>query len=154
MWSVRLSGKAANEIGEETAIPLSERIALGGIRTVRGYGWYSIGPYVGEDNVRGDAYVLLSTELIFPLKWDPVYRKNLIHAVLYYDAGVVWNEAGEAVDDLKNFEFGEVRSSVGLGLRLYPGGMPIPVEFYWSLPFAKKGDKTARFQIGIFGMPF
>jgi len=88
IWSMRISGKAANELGDETAVPLSERSALGGIRTVRGYDWYSIGPYVDGDNVRGDAQMLFTTELMFPLKWDPVRRRNLIHGVIFYDAAL------------------------------------------------------------------
>jgi len=154
IWKVRLRGKAANEIGDAVRVPLSERVALGGTYTVRGYEWYSIGPYENGENVRGDVYALFSTEFVYPLKWDPVRRKNLVHAVFYFDAGSVWTEVRPALDDFRDLDFADVRSSVGLGLRLFPGGMPIPIEIYWSLPFARPGDRTSRLQIGIFGMAF
>ncbi|MFH1709403.1 MAG: outer membrane protein assembly factor BamA [Planctomycetota bacterium] len=152
--SISARGKIANEMGDDTAVPLSERSWLGGIGSVRGFAWGSIGPYIGDTNVKGDAFGQVRIEYMYPLKWDPVYRKNLVHWVLYYDAGLVWNEGGDAIDALREFDATGVRSSVGMGLRLFPGGMPIPIEFYWSLPFAEKGDDTRRFQVGIFGMPF
>lgn len=154
VWKLKLKGKAANELGDAEYVPLSERIALGGTYTVRGYQWYSIGPYEDGDNIRGDVYALLSTEISYPLKWDPVRRKNLVHGVIFFDAGGVWSEVTPAREAFEDFDLDKVRSSVGIGLRLFPGGMPIPIEIYWSYPFAQEDDKLSRLQIGIFGMAF
>jgi outer membrane protein assembly factor BamA len=91
---------------------------------------------------------------VYPLKWDPIRRRNLVHGVIFFDAGGVWTEVTPAREAFENFDLDRIRSSVGVGIRLYPGGMPIPIEIYWSFPFAQEDDYLSRLQIGIFGMAF
>jgi outer membrane protein insertion porin family len=112
-----------------SAIPLSERFALGGSGTVRGYSTRKITPVDGNgEAVYGDKEAFTNLELIYPLS-----KKMGIYGSTFFDAGNSWKE-GELW--FSNPSRGGIASpplglykSVGVGLMWYSPMGPLKLEF-------------------------
>lgn len=110
-------------------IPLSERFALGGNGTVRGYSTRKITPVDGNgEAVYGDKEAFTNLELIYPLS-----KKMGIYGSTFFDAGNTWKE-GEMW--FSNPSRGGIASpplglykSVGVGLMWYSPMGPLKLEF-------------------------
>ncbi len=96
-----------------------ERFYLGGIDSVRGYGWRDIDASKDGDPVQigGDKLVQFNAEITFPL----IEKLKLI-GVGFYDSGDVYRK-GENVD------LGDLYSSYGFGLRWYSPMGPIRIAY-------------------------
>ena len=102
--AVSFQGGIADAFGMTGEVPISRRFFLGGSTTIRGYDYERVGP-TGPDGTPsgGDLYVLAN------LEWRvPLYKG--FGAVLFTDVGNVFR----AIDD---FRPGQIKGSVGLGLR-------------------------------------
>jgi outer membrane protein assembly complex protein YaeT len=121
--------------GSDPLLLLENRFRAGGSTTVRGFEQNRLGPLTAEgDSLGGQAVAVLNQELRFPI-W-----KSLKGGV-FWDAGNVW-----ALSD--QFRLGELRQSVGAGLRyMFPFG-PLRVEYAWILG-RKEGEPVGRFVFGL-----
>ncbi len=122
-------------------IPIYEKYVLGGITTIRGMRY--IGPINGgtSDVEGGTTMMLFNLELIFPL----IKNAGMMGAV-FYDAGNSWNYGGA-------YNFGDLRQSVGAGIRWYSPIGPLRLEY--GYPIDNKGlvDNDGgrwEFTIGMF----
>jgi outer membrane protein assembly complex protein YaeT len=106
-------------LGDEP-IPLQERFFNGGENTVRSFREDRLGPVDSEGNpLGGEVRQILSAELRYRL-WGS------LHGALFYDAGNVL-EAAEGP-----FDFRDLRTGVGLGLRyMLPIG-PLRLDGAWN----------------------
>ena len=123
-------------------LPFFEKFRAGGARTVRGYESNSLGPRdsLGEP-YGGNFLTTLRGELLFPPPPLPLFSPNSMRLSLFVDAGNVFEE----VDD---FETGELRASVGLGMNLITGFGGITAVL--ASPFNdESGDKTESFQFNL-----
>jgi outer membrane protein assembly factor BamA len=119
--------------------PFYERLYGGGYGSVRGFDFRGISPRAGpfDDPVGGDFSLAGGEELGFPLVED------FLRGVVFVDAGDV-----EA-----NTHFGVIRSSAGLGVRLYIpffGQKPVALDF--GIPISQnRQDRTQvlSFSLGI-----
>ena len=122
-------------------VPFNELYRLGGINTLRGFGWFDIGATSydsdGEPFVRGGLkQVYYNAELQFPL-----VDATKIFGVVFYDIGM-------AEDVL---ELSKLRHNIGFGFRWFsPMG---PLRFEWGFPISKKEGEGGQFQFSI-GTPF
>ena len=138
------------EIGEGMGLngerlPFSERFLLGGIYTVRGYDYMTVGP----------------RELVPDVTTSPFYSTSLVNIggnkELYFnfetlfpiikEAGLKWVfffDAGNAYAEEENFLERPLRAGYGFGLRWFsPMG---PLRFEWSYPVnPRPGDRTHIF---------
>lgn len=134
---LKLSGDVrwAKEFSGTSNVPIYEKYYAGGIRTVRGYERRSLGPTRNGEEVGGDFRLVLNAEYIFPL------YENVVHGVLFYDAGEVW-----ADDD--DFHFSDLRRAAGIGVKFQT---PIfPVEFYYGWAFDELPDEpSGRFHFAF-----
>ena len=127
----RLGGGFIQPYSETTAIPLEERLFLGGGTTVRGWAADHLGP-VGVTEcgdvipLGGNLQLYGNLELRQPLPFYP----NLTIAT-FLDAGRVW-------DTPQNFRFAGIQYSVGGGLRYNTAIGPIRLDAAWRL-----GDSDA-----------
>ena len=162
----------------KTGVPISERYFLGGIYTVRGFLFRSLGPRAGLTTnpdptgfvpagglpFGGNIQLYTNVELEFEL-----IRAVGIRGVLFFDAGNTWNiesklcqvpkaniqhpQAAAAADPC-GFHPLALRKSVGFGFRWFsPMG---PLRFEWGLPLRPNvamGEKKMDFQFTI-GNPF
>ncbi len=125
-------------------LPYPERFFAGGIYSVRGYEYFSLGkkekvPEIGEIVLGGNKSVISNLELIFP-----VVRQAGLFFVLFSDIGQVFAEQ-EKIDILN------LRASYGFEIRwISPFG---PIRFSIGFPIVKKpGDqfRTFDFSLGLF----
>lgn len=136
-----------------TRVPFSERFFAGGLNSVRGYYYRTLGPQtryltVADDPASssqsiysgGNKLLLTNNELTFPL-----IKEAGIKGLLFVDAGNVYDE-GETV-------FSEpLRIGWGFGFRWFT---PIaPFRFEWGFPILQKGENRPpfvfEFSIGTF----
>jgi outer membrane protein insertion porin family len=102
-------------------LPDWEKFRLGGMYSLRGFGYRDIGPVeINEDGEisepGGDKYIQFNVEYLIPL-----VEKAGIVGVLFYDTGDAYAE-DESVD------LGNLRQSVGYGIRWFSPVGPIRIE--------------------------
>ena len=119
-------------------LPVFERAYLGGARSVRGFSFRGVGPRdSNKDPLGGEASLLFNLELQVPFVAGA-------RAVVFFDAGQVYNRAGS----FRSYDPFELRASVGTGLRiLSPVG---PLSLDWGFKLQKRTDeKLSEFHFGI-----
>lgn len=115
VWANRVRMGSIDGSGDErTSVPFFKRYFLGGSSSLRGWGRFEVSPTSGSGlPIGGHSLFEASTELRFPLMGN-------LSAVAFVDAGNVWTNPWD-------FDIGDLRYSVGPGLRY---GTPIgPVRF-------------------------
>lgn len=121
-----------NTGGEE--IPVTERFALGGSGSVRGYSQRKITPLSdgGYKAVYGDKEAFMNLELTYPLS-----KKMGIYGTGFFDAGNTWKEGETWFDTPKRGgiaspQFG-LYKSVGVGILWYSPMGPLKLEYGYGL---------------------
>jgi outer membrane protein insertion porin family len=150
-------------------VPLYERFFLGGILSVRGFPFQSLGPMsntplsidpnaIGNVNgngglrLGGNAMLRTNLELEFP-----ILQAVGIKGVLFTDSGTVWNLENTICQAKPNLNldasqkvcgFNPLRFSYGFGVRWFsPMG---PLRFEWGFPIAKRAyEERYNFQFTI-----
>ena len=128
------------ELGENPAIPISERYFLGGASTVRGYREQLLGPVDYDDEGKnpiargGNLMVLGNLELRIPLLW-------LLWGEIFLDAGNVWSETSK-------FDIMDIKPSAGSGIAIItPVG---PLRFDYGLKLRpQKYESKGEFHVSI-----
>lgn len=122
-------GVVGQNIGDE-AIPVSERFALGGSGTVRGYSQRKITPLAddGYGAVYGTKEAFTNLELTYPLS-----KKMGIYGSGFFDAGNAWKEgeswfSGTKRGGIAAPSFG-LYKSVGVGILWYSPMGPLKIEY-------------------------
>ena len=155
-WVLALGGQLGYGLGLAdrndggSDLPLFERYFLGGINSVRGFAERSLGPRAksncsvpeggtetvckSTEVVGGDKAAVFNTELLFP-----IMEQYGIRGVAFFDMGNAFN----------GFSFGDLRKSVGAGVRWMSPFGPLRVEL--GFPLNKQShDETSvlGFSIG------
>jgi outer membrane protein insertion porin family len=119
--------------------PVYERFFAGDFRSMRGFAYRGVGPYVFNQNMGGILSTVGSVEYQFP--WT---ANDKFGQVIFCDFGTVE----------KDYTFTTFRASVGTGLRVViPQFGPYPLAFDLAFPVAKGPDDVTRyftFFIGAF----
>lgn len=127
-------GGMVSEMADTEVIPVYERFFGGGIGTVRGYRERELGPSGSEDD-GGQSLFAQNFELIYPLYQD------ILKGVLFFDAGNVWEDWGD---------FGELRKSVGAGIKVVVPLFNAPIEIYYGHALdSESGDPEGRWHFGM-----
>ncbi len=116
--------------------PLYERFYAGDFRSMRGFAYRGVGPFIFGSNVGGVLSAVGSVEYQFPLT-----ANDQLQAVVFSDFGTVENDY-----TISNF-----RASVGTGIRvIVPALGPLPLAFDIAFPLAKEeGDRERYFTFFI-----
>ncbi|MDB4975489.1 MAG: outer membrane protein assembly factor YaeT precursor [Myxococcaceae bacterium] len=148
-------------------VPLYERFFLGGILSVRGFPFQSLGPISdtppttdpnaipnsgGGLRLGGNAMLRTNLELEFP-----ILAAVGIKGVIFTDSGTVWNTEATICQAKQNLNldssqkvcgFNPLRFSYGFGLRWFsPMG---PLRFEWGFPINKRSyEERYNFQFTI-----
>ena len=130
--------------GDTGELPFFANFFAGGIRSVRGYETYSLGPRDSNGRPLGGAFLVTGgVELVFPPPFGQAAQTMRLSA--FADAGNVFKDVG-------GFDAAELRYSVGVTLQwMSPLG---PLAFSLAAPLnAREGDDTQAFQF-TFGRGF
>jgi outer membrane protein insertion porin family len=132
-------------------VPFIHRFRAGGIESVRGYNWFSLGPSIrslnNEDPSRADDRLIVggtqSWTNMIELE-SPLIRAAGISGVLFFDAG---NAFGDPFGN-DNISLLGLRSAAGMGVRWRsPMG---PMRFEWGFPTKRFADeRSSVFDFGI-----
>ncbi len=135
-----VNGKAGY-ITENGKVPDYEKFYLGGINSIRGFKYNTIGvidPVTGQVE-GGDQMVQFNWEFIFP-----VFPSFGLKGVVFLDAGNVYNH-GQGVD------VGNFKRTAGMGVRWYSPMGPLRLEWGWNLnPQPGEDSNNWEFTIGTF----
>ncbi|MBR9982837.1 MAG: outer membrane protein assembly factor BamA [Desulfatitalea sp.] len=122
-------------------IPDYEKFYLGGINSMRGFGWRGV--FLTEVNqdgnlvkVGGEKMVQLNVELLFPILKDAG-----VFGVFFYDTGNIYKG---------NIDLGNLRQSAGGGIRWLSPIAPIRVEYGYILD-RKEGESTGQVEFTLGG---
>ena len=119
--------------------PLYERFYAGDFRSLRGFAYRGVGPFVLGSNTGGIFTMLGSAEYQFPLTANDQFQM-----VVFTDTGTVES----------NYDITDYRVSVGTGLRVtVPALGPLPLAFDIAFPVVKGPNDRERiftFFIGAF----
>ncbi|MDH3630503.1 MAG: outer membrane protein assembly factor BamA [Gammaproteobacteria bacterium] len=126
--------------GDTNDLPIYEKYTAGGVRSVRGYEFNSLGPLDSTgDPFGGNLQVITTAEVLFPLEW--LGSSETFRLGVYFDAGNVFADAD-------SFETDELRQSVGLSAKWY--SIIGPIEFSYAFPVNDvSGDDTQEFQFSL-----
>ena len=125
-------------VGDSQGLPFLKNFFAGGIRTVRGYSYNSLGPMDSNgEQIGGNVLITGTAALQFPM--PGIKETDQARLSLFGDAGQVYAD---------NAELGDLRYSAGLALAwMTPIG---PLSFtYASALNSKSTDETEGFQFSI-----
>ena len=126
--------------GSGGKLPIYEKFFLGGMDSVRGHKYGRISPIDPEtgDRIGGEYMGFMQLETIFPL------LKNMgLNGVCFLDMGNVWGKDSA-------YDLGDLRKSVGLGVRwLSPMG-PLSIEWGYNID-KEEGDDTSNWEFRMGG---
>ncbi|MBW2052755.1 MAG: outer membrane protein assembly factor BamA [Deltaproteobacteria bacterium] len=127
-----LEGRAGGKV------PIFENFVLGGMNSLRGFKWGSIGPLDPATNtvLGGEKMVLFNFEYIFPLIKDAGLM------------GVVFFDTGNAYRSDENIDFSSLRKSAGAGIRFFSPLGPLRLEWGYVLD-PKPGEQTSSWEFSI-----
>ena len=109
--------------GDTTTLPPWERYFAGGMKTVRGFKDYSLGPQDSKGDPEGGNLRLVgNTEILFPAPFK--LMEKTVRVSLFVDAGNVY------ATDVGTFDIGDIRYSTGTSL-------------FWLSPFGALGFSLA-----------
>jgi outer membrane protein insertion porin family len=119
-------------------LPRFERYFMGGPTSLRGFTIRDLGPKDSADNpVGGSQSLLLNLEVQYP------FTKSF-RGFIFYDRGNVYGSGTNTSTTSEKFDLGEMRSSVGAGIRfISPFG---PLGFAYGVKLDKQtGEEAAQF---------
>src|SRR5262249_31701316 len=133
-----LAGRSVMSIaGSQT--PVYDRFYAGGFRSMRGFEFRGVGPFVNGFNVGGDFMFLNSLEYQIP-----ILANDQLYFVTFLDSGTVE----------RNVEIKTCRVTAGFGLRIVvPMLGPVPIALDFGFPIVKgpeDREQTFSFWIGFF----
>ncbi len=134
---VMLNGRIGYATGiEDDDLNIGERFFLGGINTLRGYSYRSVGPEVNGVVIGGYKELLFNAEYLVTLS----EAANL--------KGLLFFDAGNAFDRDENYAFSDLRKSYGYGVRWFSPVGPLRLEWGKALD-PKVGQKKSRWEFSI-----
>ncbi|MFA5088869.1 MAG: outer membrane protein assembly factor BamA [Candidatus Omnitrophota bacterium] len=117
----RIRGGVVDSYGDSLKVPIFERFFAGGARTIRGYNERKVGPIdsVTDDPIGGEALLVGNIEYTIPII-------DFLKFATFFDIGNVWSE-------VEDFGTGDLKSGVGLGLRVKTPIGPINLDYGYPL---------------------
>ncbi|MBI5212257.1 MAG: outer membrane protein assembly factor BamA [Nitrospirae bacterium] len=132
--TVHLRGRAGYATGLfDKKLPVYERYYVGGIHTVRGFGYGAAGPKdTNGEPIGGQKELILNAEYIFPIVSELKFK-----GLVFFDAGRAYG-AGEAFGS-------DLRYSTGTGIRWISPMGPMRVEWGYNLD-KRVGESASKIE--------
>jgi outer membrane protein insertion porin family len=127
-----------HEYGDSDRVAIFERFFAGGLGSVRGFDNRSLSPKQNGDEIGGNFLTVANVEYSVPI------NEEALRAVFFYDMGNAFAETSD-------FDYSDLRSSVGIGFRLMiPAFGPTPLALDFAKPIRKQdGDDTETFSFNF-----
>jgi outer membrane protein insertion porin family len=142
LFTLNLKGRVGygDGFGDYEDLPIYEKYTAGGVRSVRGYEFNSLGPRDSEGDAEGgNLQVIGSAEILFPI--EALVSADTFRLGVYFDIGNVFAE----VDD---YETSELRQAVGVSAKWF--SVIGPIEFSYAFPLNdQSGDDPQPFQFAL-----
>ncbi|MBU2102134.1 MAG: BamA/TamA family outer membrane protein, partial [Candidatus Omnitrophica bacterium] len=135
---IRLRAGFGDTFSDTKKIPIYERFFAGGANTIRGYSERKVGPVdpKTDDPIGGEAMFVANLEYTYPLI-------DFLKLAAFYDTGNVWQYN-------EDFFSTDLKSSVGLGLRVKTPIGPVNVDYGWPLDEEPgKTKKEGKFHFNV-----
>lgn len=137
---LELKGKVGtiDDFDTTHSVPIYERFFAGGGNTIRGYKERRVGPRdpITGDPIGGKSLLLGTAEYTVPLV-------KVLKAAVFYDVGNVWPTVSE-------LGFNDLKSSVGLGVRIKTPLGPVKLDYGFPLNVTSPGEKKVpRFHFSM-----
>ncbi len=117
-------------------VPIYDRYFLGGADTLRGFSYRKVGPKdVRGDPIGGNTFVNGTAEYSFPI----VER---VRGAFFFDVG-------EVERDSYSFSTGDLKSDVGVGVRLNLPIGPLRLDYGYPLMTDKQTGTSGKFQFSV-----
>jgi len=146
--ALRLRSGYLQTFGGTDEAPISDRFFLGGPSSMRGFDFRGVSPtlyYIDSKN-QEEVKLIVGGEFMLNMNWE--LRRKLtdrITALIFCDAGGVWEK-------FEDFDFGEIRYSVGPGVML---NLPIGnFQVGYGVPFNKQEGDDVQKVYFTFGTTF
>ena len=125
---------------QTTDLPLFEKFTAGGVRSIRGYEFNSLGPVDSNgDHIGGNLQGISTSEILFPVA--ALGSSETFRLGVYFDIGSVFA-------DPESYEFDELRQSVGVSAKWF--SVIGPIEFSYAFPLNDEPeDDTQEFQFAL-----
>ena len=141
-FTFRFKGRLGHGDGYDDTddLPIFSKFTAGGVRSVRGYEFNSLGPLDSEgDPAGGNFQVITTTEVLFPI--EALGSSETFRLGVYFDAGNVF-------EDVDAYETDELRQSVGVSAKWF--SFIGPIEFSYAFPINDEpDDDTRNFQFAL-----
>jgi outer membrane protein insertion porin family len=126
--------------GNTENLPIYENFTAGGVRSVRGYEFNSLGPEDSNGDASGANFqVIGSTEVLFPI--PAVASSETFRVGVYFDIGNVF-------EGTNSYDTSELRQSVGVSAKWF--SFIGPLEFSYAIPINDKPeDSVQNFQFAL-----
>jgi outer membrane protein insertion porin family len=117
-------------------VPIFDRYFLGGANTLRGFTFRKVGPKDGDgEPIGGNAYYNATAEYTFPI----IERVR----------GAVFFDVGEVESDAYTFSLGNLKSDVGVGVRLNLPIGPLRLDYGYPIMTDKETGKMGKIQFSV-----
>ena len=140
---IEVIGRAgvAEAYNDDPDLPLFDRYFLGGLYSLRGFGYRDVGPKdsTGEP-LGGDTYYFGSIEYSIPIM-------DRLRVAFFYDIGMVFKKPYSL--DPAPFNTGRYNDNFGVGIRL---NLPIgPLRLDYGIPITSdpQNKGSGKFQFGV-----
>ena len=137
VFNLRGWAAVVEEYGDSDRVPIFDRLFLGGPRNVRGFKFRDVGPKdeTGEP-IGGQSALYGTAEYTIPVA-------EKVRLAAFYDAGLVDEEA-------YTFDFADLNTSIGIGVRFDFPGFPIQLDYAWPIETDEfNDDPSGRFSFWL-----
>jgi outer membrane protein insertion porin family len=134
---LRLRAGFADPFSDTTKVPIYERFFAGGSGSIRGYPERKVGPIDSgtDDPIGGESMFIGNIEYTYPLA-------DFLKAATFFDSGEVWKTNSD-------FLGGDLKRSIGLGLRVKTPIGPVSIDYGWPLDEIPGEEKEGRFHFNV-----
>jgi outer membrane protein insertion porin family len=136
VWELVGRAGVAEPYGDSTRVPLFERYFLGGVNSLRGYRYRTIGPYEQGEPIGGNTFFFGSVDYTIPI----IERLKF---AIFYDVGNVYLKSYD-------FRFSDYADNWGVGIRLNIPRLG-PLRLDYGIPITHSSDVSGggKFQFSV-----